>query len=240
MNNNANTITARLHNLYAIIRQAEIKYQRSPNSIELVAISKTRSIAEIEEAIAGGQLAFGENYVQEALPKIIALNQRHSNLVWHYTGRIQSNKTKYLAGHFHWVQSVAKIEHAAQLSKHRAACVAETKVALQICIEINLNEEESKSGIGVAEEDSIISLARAITQLPHLKLRGLMAIPAPATNFAQQFANFEKLAQIYLHLKEEIGLPLDTLSMGMSDDFVAAIAAGATMLRIGTSIFGER
>lgn len=250
---NVSTIATQLHAIYAAISAAEAKYQRPSSSVELIAISKTRTIAEIQAAVAAGQLAFGESYVQEALPKIAALaalqqnrqgsdvgataatTEHHSTIAWHYVGLIQSNKIKQLAQNFHWVQSVTRREQAEKLNQYRPS----TLPPLQICLEINLSAERSKAGIEL-ELAAVTALACAVMELPRLQLRGLMAIPAPAPTFAAQLAAFEKLAQIYLQLKEGADLPLDTLSIGMSDDYVAAIAAGATMVRIGTAIFGAR
>lgn len=225
-------IVTNLRTVHEQIRQTENKYQRKPGSVTLVAVSKTHSVDAIDKAIAAGQLVFGESYVQEALPKIAAIAKTRSDIVWHYIGRIQSNKIKYLARNFAWVQSTAKKEHAIQLNKHRP----ENLPPLNICIEVNLSAEFSKTGVVLSE---ILSLAQEIKALPRLKLRGLMAIPAPATDFATQFAAFRKLAEVY-HDFNSKGFDLDTLSMGMSDDFVAAIAAGSTMVRIGTAIFGVR
>jgi len=240
-NHATNTIAARLQTVRTTINQAESKYQRQlPNGVRLIAVSKKRSIDEINEAIAASQLAFGENYVQEALPKIEAIT--NTNVEWHYIGRMQTNKAKYLARHFHWVQSVTTVEHAINLSKYRTSA----QPHLNICIEINLSNEENKTGITLETNSELVAVARAIIALPHLKLRGLMAIPAPAPNFEQQFATFQKLTMLYQRLQQQLNeqpntdVQLDTLSMGMSDDFEAAIAAGTTMVRIGTAIFGPR
>jgi PLP dependent protein len=233
----ADAIAAKLQAMREKISLAENKYQREAGSVALLAISKTRSAAEIEAAVAAGQLAFGENYVQEALPKIEQV--RAASLVWHYTGKMQTNKAKYLARHFAWVQTVTKQEHAQQLNKYRDPLLP----PLNVCIEINVSGEESKAGIGSGGGvvlDEVVKLAQATRQLPHLKLRGLMAIPAPAHSFEAQLAAFQRLALLYQQLKNEYGFyDLDTLSMGMSDDFEAAIAAGSTMVRIGTAIFGK-
>lgn len=232
-----NTIAANLQKVRAQIVAAANEYGRADANIELVAATKTRDVNNIDEAVAAGQLMFGESYVQEAIPKITALALKHKNLIWHYIGRIQSNKIKYLAKYFAWVQSVTCVSHAEQLSVQRAKH-AHDLPPLQICLEINLSAESSKTGIA-ANADEILVMARAITQLPHLKLRGLMAIPAPVKTFAAQHDSFKALAHIY-YICQGAGLAFDTLSMGMTDDFVAAIAAGATMVRIGTAIFGPR
>jgi len=233
------SIATNLQAVYQQIHKAEEKYKRVKNSVAVVAVSKLHGIADVNEAIAAGQLVFGESYVQEALPKIAAIAKVRSDIVWHYIGRIQSNKIKYLANNFSWVQSVTLEEQAEKLSKYRP----ENLQPLNICIEINLSGEQSKSGVAL---DNVFSLARNISGLPCLKLRGLMAIPAPALDFATQFSVFKKLEAIWQQCKTQLQnenndvLLFDTLSMGMSDDFDAAIAVGSTMVRIGTAIFGQR
>ena len=216
----------------ARLREAEIKYQRDPHSVTLVAVSKTHDIGAISAAIAAGQLVFAESYVQEALPKIEALARSYPSLEWHYIGRMQSSKSKYLARHFAWVQSVTKKEHAEQLNKYRA----ENLPPLNICLEVNLSAEDTKAALALSD---VLSLAQAVAALPRLHLRGLMAIPAPSSDFATQFATFRRLADMYYEL-QNCGFAVDTLSIGMSDDYVAAIAAGSTMVRIGAAIFGAR
>lgn len=225
-------IVQNIQELYKKIRAAEVKYQRKPNSVSLLAVSKTRSVVEITEAASAGQLAFGENYVQEALPKIVALVDAEKKLVWHFIGKVQSNKTKFLAQHFDWVESVAKQEHANFLNKYRPANLP----ALNVCIEFNVSAERTKGG--VAQED-LVQLASYIVALPRLCLRGLMVIPAPEHDFARQYAVFSEVAKVWRDLNAQ-GFHMDTLSMGMTDDFEAAIAAGSTEVRIGTAIFGPR
>lgn len=212
------------------IREAEQKYNKPPGSVKLLAASKARTVEEIAAVAACGQNAFGENYVQEAIPKIKAL--QHLSLEWHFIGKIQSNKTKLLAQYFSWAQSVARVDIAESLNKYRQGNL----VPLNVCIEVNLSDEVSKSGVQLAE---VLPLAKAIVKLPNLKLRGLMAIPAPSKDFAHQFATFSILARKFSELNS-YGFGLDTQSIGMSDDFTAAIAAGSTMVRIGTAIFGPR
>lgn len=228
------SIEENLLKVRADIKLAESTYHRRPNSVVLLAATKGHTIDEMRDAYDAGQLEFGESYVQEALPKIMALNAYSKKVIWHYIGRIQTNKVKLLAENFHWVQSVTNIKQAKLLSQHRAQIVE----PLNICLEINLSHEASKTGIDV-DIDEILTLAKAVAILPRIKLRGLMAIPAPQSTFDAQFATFSKLKEIYDKLNAN-GLALDTLSMGMSGDFVAAIAAGATMIRIGTAIFGAR
>ena len=199
--------------------------------ITLVAISKSQPIAKIRMALEAGQKHFGESYLQEALDKIKNLAGNH--IIWHYIGRIQSNKTKLIAANFDWVQSVASLKTAELLNKHRPPQMD----PLNICIQVNISEEPSKSGVLTSE---ILTLAKKIHhELPSLKLRGLMAIPAYHKKFDDQLAVFKKLALEFEKLKQN-GIPVDTLSMGMSHDFEAAIAAGATMIRIGSAIFGKR
>jgi len=196
------------------------KYKRDFNEITLVAVSKSRSIEAIKDAVQCGQKDFGENRVQEAIVKIKELAPY--NLTWHYLGRIQSNKTKLIAENFSWVHSLTKFKHAAYLNQYRPINLP----LLNVCIQINISEETSKDGIDPTE---LVDLSTAIATLPRLKLRGLMAIPAPHKDFAIQLATFQKLASL--------AKPNQDLSMGMSNDYVAAIAAGATIIRVGTAIF---
>jgi pyridoxal phosphate enzyme (YggS family) len=224
------TIQQNLSHIHQQIQTYELRYHRTPNSVKLLAVSKNHPIEKIQDAINAGQLAFGENYLQEALGKIETLNNK--NLEWHFIGPIQSNKTKKIAEHFDWVHSVDSLRIAKRLNDQRPANLP----PLNICLEINISHETTKSGI--LPEDAL-SLAQTCLTLPQLKLRGLMAIPAPKKNFPEQRAELHKLKLLYDHLQEK-GLNLDTLSMGMSDDMEAAIAENATMVRIGTAIFGQR
>ena len=219
-------IEQNLKNIRENIANAAQKYHRDPNSITLVAVSKNHSIEAIQTAAQTGQKYFGENRVQEAIPKITAL--KNCNLIWHFIGRIQSNKTKLIAQNFDWVHSVARTDIAELLNKYRPLDLP----PLNICIQVNLDAEESKDGIAITE---LAPLVQVIAKLPRLKFKGLMAIPAPSNDFDQQFKTFKKLADAAENLQPGL-----QLSMGMSDDYVAAIAAGATMIRIGTAIFGER
>ncbi|MGD9108163.1 MAG: YggS family pyridoxal phosphate-dependent enzyme [Gammaproteobacteria bacterium] len=212
------------------ISQAEQKYHRESGAVTLVAASKTRSVAEIAEAIKHGQMHFGENYLQEALPKIKAL--KNQNIIWHFIGPIQSNKTKLIAENFAWVETIEREKIAQRLNDQRPKNLP----PLNVCIEVNLSEEATKSGVG---QDEILPLAKKIKTMPHLKLRGLMSIPAPSHNFNEQRKVFHRLARALQQLNQQ-GFNLDTLSMGMSDDFEAAIAEGATIVRIGSAIFGPR
>jgi len=203
---------------------------RDADAVRLLAVSKTFPAAAVAEAHAAGQTAFGENYVQEGVEKIAAL--ANLPLEWHYIGPIQSNKTRPIAEHFAWVHAVDRLKIAERLSAQRPANMPD----LQVCLQVNVSAETSKSGI---ESAAILNLARQVARLPHLKLRGLMAIPAPAAGLAAQRAPFRELRLLQEQLNAA-GLDCDTLSMGMSADLEAAIMEGATMVRIGTAIFGPR
>lgn len=212
------------------IAQVEQKYQRASGSVQLLAVSKGQSLENIRQALTTGQRAFGENYLQEALTKIKALV--NENIEWHFVGAIQSNKTKVIAEHFDWVHTVDRLSIAERLSLQRP----QSLLPLNICIQVNADQEETKAGVGL---DELGVLAAQVAQLPQLKLRGLMTIPAPKQDFTAQRATFQKL-RIALEQLQRQGLSVDTLSMGMSDDFVAAIAEGATIIRVGTALFGRR
>ncbi|OFZ66227.1 MAG: YggS family pyridoxal phosphate enzyme [Betaproteobacteria bacterium RBG_16_56_24] len=203
---------------------------RDPSGIRLLAVSKTFAPDALREAFRAGQTRFAESYVQEALDKIAALHDLP--IEWHYIGPIQSNKTRAIAGNFAWVHSVDRLKIAERLSEQRPANLP----ALQVCLQVNISREASKGGASPAEASE---LAHAVAKLPGLKLRGLMAIPAPSDDFARQRMPFAQLRELRDQLNRQ-GLRLDTLSMGMSHDFAAAIAEGATMVRIGTAIFGSR
>jgi pyridoxal phosphate enzyme (YggS family) len=224
------SIQTNLKNIRLRIKQCEQQFQRQPNSVFLLAASKGQSIEKIEQAIAAGQYAFGENYLQEALTKIAALSKK--NLAWHFIGLVQRNKTHKIAEHFSWVHSVNSTLIAKRLDAQRPDHLP----PLNICIEVNVSSEPTKSG---ARFDEVIDLAQYCIQLPRLKLRGLMAIPAYKSHFIEQRAEFYKLRLIDEMLRND-KYSLDTLSMGMSHDMDAAIAEGTTIVRIGTSIFGPR
>jgi pyridoxal phosphate enzyme (YggS family) len=224
------TISANLQAVLARIKAAALKTGRNPEEISLLAVSKTWPASDVRDAAAAGQKAFGENYVQEGIEKAAEL--RSLDLVWHFIGPLQSNKTRLVAETFDWVHSIDRLKIAERLSEQRPDALP----PLQVCLQINVSGEETKSGIPLTE---VATLARQVTQLPRLKLRGLMAIPAPADDFAQQRQAFRRLREAFEQLKKD-GLPLDTLSMGMSHDLEAAIAEGATLVRVGTAIFGER
>lgn len=200
---------------------------RDPASVQLLAVSKTKPASAIREIHAAGVRDFGENYLQEALTKQQALSDLP--LIWHFIGPIQSNKTKAIAEHFDWVHSVDRLKIAQRLSEQRPAGLA----PLNICLQVNVSGEDSKSGCTPAD---LPALAKAVAALPNLRLRGLMAIPEPTEDRATQEAAFASLRK----LQEGLGFGLDTLSMGMSHDLEAAIAQGATWVRIGTALFGAR
>lgn len=224
------SLQARLTAVHERIASACAQAARAPDSVQLVAVSKTFPAAAIAEAAAAGQRHFGENYLQESLPKLQQLSGQ--GLVWHFIGPVQSNKTRPIAEHFDWVHAVEREKIARRLSEQRPA----TLPPLNICIEVNVSGEATKSGVAPQE---VAALAHAINSLPRLKLRGLMAIPEPTEDADLQRRRFALLRELKEALVRE-GLALDTLSMGMSADLEAAIAEGATMVRVGTAIFGER
>jgi len=203
---------------------------RQPNEIILLAASKTNPPEQVKKAWLAGQTIFGENYLQEALEKIKALSDLP--IEWHFIGPIQSNKTKRIAENFAWVHSIDRIKIANRLSRDRP----KTLPPLQVCLQVNVSGEDTKSGVSPEEA---AALAAHITKLPHVKLRGLMAVPVLTTATALQRSQFQILRKIYDQLNQD-GFNLDTLSMGMSEDMDIAIAEGSTMVRIGTSIFGPR
>ncbi len=213
------------------IARAALAAGRSPAEIELLAVSKTKPATMIREAWGAGQQAFGENYLQDALPKIHALIDLP--ITWHYIGRIQSNKIRDIARHFTWVHGLDRLKHSRRLSDQRP----ETLPPLNCCIQVNLSGETSKGGIPV---DALEELALAVNELPGLCLRGLMSMPDPASPRETQTAVFRDLADLRRQLEKQTGLNLDTLSMGMSSDLEPAIAAGSTLVRVGTDIFGAR
>ena len=220
----------RFHAVQARIARAAAEAGRNIATVRLLAVSKTMSAAAVRELATCGQREFGENYVQEALDKQMQL--RDLPLVWHFIGPIQSNKTRAIAERFDWVHSVDRLKIAERLSVQRPQSLP----PLDICLEVNISGEASKGG--VSAEDLPV-LAQAVSHLPRLRLRGLMAIPAPSSDSLEQRAAFAAVRRLYEVLRAS-GYSLDTLSMGMSGDLEAAIAEGATMVRVGTAIFGER
>jgi pyridoxal phosphate enzyme (YggS family) len=226
------SVTLNLRQVQGRIASACTAAQRNVDSVTLLAVSKTFGADAVREAHACGQRAFGENYVQEALDKIVTLTDLRPQLVWHLIGPLQSNKTRPVAEAFDWVQSVDRLKIAQRLSEQRPVDLA----PLQVCLQVNINAEPSKSGL---LPDQVRVVAQAVALLPRLRLRGLMAIPAPAADLAAQRAPHRALRELLAALNDG-GLGLDTLSMGMSADLEAAVAEGATLLRVGTAIFGGR
>jgi len=266
------TIAAALQAVNARIAKAAQAAGRRTDEITLLAVSKTFSAQTIREAYMAGQIAFGESYVQEALPKIRALAELPTDLPiewhvapehlqidtqegdvrpsagvasrlapgtllrpleWHFIGPIQSNKAKLIAENFAWVHSVDREKIAAALSRYRPAALP----PLRVCLQVNVSGEATKSGVAAAD---VAALAAVVTRMPRLNLCGLMTIPAPTESLEQQSASFRKLRQLRDELNQTSGLKLETLSMGMSADLEAAIAEGATLVRVGTAIFGGR
>ena len=221
------TIANNIAKVAARIREAAQAAARNPDQVHLLAGSKTQPAEAIRQACQAGLHDFGENYLQEALEKQADLADLP--LTWHFIGPIQSNKTKAIAEHFDWVHSVDRLKIAQRLSDQRP----ESLPPLNICLQVNVSGEASKSG---CEPQDVPQLAQAIAALPRLRLRGLMAIPEPTDDPTEQRAAFARLR----HLQAELQMDLDTLSMGMSQDLEAAIAEGATWVRIGTALFGAR
>lgn len=226
-----------LKNLHAVRQQimhAAQKAGRSVDEIQLLAVSKTVDAETVLEAARAGQYAFGENYLQEALDKMMKLRQFSTEfmLEWHFIGPIQRNKTRLIAQNFSWVHSVDRLMIAERLSEQRP----ENMPPLNICLQINISEEETKSGVPL---NQAAQLAHQIAVLPHVRLRGLMAIPEPATTLEQQRIPYHRIRELQAQLNQQ-GLALDTLSMGMSADLEAAIFEGSTLVRVGTAIFGAR
>jgi pyridoxal phosphate enzyme (YggS family) len=228
------TIFANLQAVKSRISAAARAAGRNPDDIKLLAVSKTFSAGAIRAAADAGQRAFGESYVQESVGKIteLAADELGASLEWHFIGPIQSNKTRDIAAYFDWVHSIDRLKIAQRLSQARSV----DRAPLQVCIQINVSGEQSKSGVAA---DDVPALAREIILLPRVRLRGLMAIPEPGADVALQRARFAEVRLAKERLYRE-GIELDTLSMGMSADLEAAIAEGATIVRVGTAIFGAR
>ena len=228
------TIEQNLQAVRDSIAQAAADAQRAPEDVTLLAVSKTFGADAVLTAMRAGQAAFGENYLQEALDKIALVKEaapQHAP-AWHFIGPIQSNKTRPIAEHFDWVHSVDRLKIAQRLSEQRP----EELGPLNICLQVNISAEASKSGLTPEE---LPEVAAQVAQLPRLRLRGLMAIPAPSDDMKLQRAAFAAVRGLYEQLRT-VGLPLDTLSMGMSADLEAAVAEGATIVRVGSAIFGAR
>jgi len=222
--------TTRLHAVLGRIRAAEQRFQRPLGAVRLLAVGKTQPAAAIAALAAAGQRDFGENYFQEALDKMTELATLE--LEWHFIGPMQANKTRGIAEHFAWVHSVDRLKIAERLSAQRPDHLP----PLNVCLQVNIDREPTKHGLDEAE---LAEVAHAVATLPRLRLRGLMAIPAPAAEFTAQRRPFAQLRKLRERLADA-GLVLDTLSAGMSDDLEAAIAEGATLVRIGTALFGSR
>ena len=223
-------IRTRLDTVKRRIQDAATQYGRPADAVQLLAVSKTRPAMDIRTALAAGQFRFGESYLQEALEKIRALGETQAE--WHFIGRIQGNKTRDIAEHFDWVHSLCSIKHAKRLNDQRPDGLSH----LNVCLQINLSGEETKAGIVPGEAPELVA---QIQELPKLHLCGLMTLPALAETLEQQRQPFRALQELRDRLATP-GLPLSTLSMGMSNDLEAAIAEGATIVRIGTAIFGPR
>lgn len=224
------TIAANLQAVRERIAAAAVAVGRDPATVRLLAVSKTWPVGCVRDAAAAGQTAFGENYVQEGAAKSEELSG--SGLEWHFIGPLQSNKTRLVASHFDWVHSIEREKIARRLSEQRDADLP----PLKVCIQVNVSGESSKSGVAPAE---VAPLARAVAQLPRIELRGLMCIPEPTADKALLRSRFATLRGLRDELAA-MGIVLDTLSMGMSDDLEAAIAEGSTLVRVGSAIFGAR
>jgi pyridoxal phosphate enzyme (YggS family) len=224
------SIENRLKSVLSNIAQTTSEHQRPEESVQLLAVSKTRTPEEIMTAYNSGQKRFGESYLQEAITKINQL--RDVRIEWHFIGRVQSNKTRLIAENFDWGHSIDKLNHAKRLNYQRAVSLS----PLNICLQINIDNEDSKGGI---QPEDAADLIQQISRLPRLRLRGLMTLPSPSNSMDEQRKPFHKLRDLRDKLATS-ELPLKTLSMGMSDDMDAAIAEGATIVRVGTAIFGPR
>jgi len=233
----------KLQAVHSSIQAAATAVSRRPDSVALLAVSKTFGAEMVLEAIAAGQRAFGENYLQEALAKMAAVDLALKSgpdagadvlLEWHFIGPIQSNKTRAIAEHFDWAHTVDREKIAQRLSQQRPPHLA----PLNICLQVNISGEASKSGMAPSE---VLDVARAVAGLPGLTLRGLMAIPEPTGDQQKQHAAFRQTRELLTQLQQELAAPqLDTLSMGMSADMAVAIEEGATIVRVGSAIFGQR
>lgn len=229
-----NTVQDNLLNIKNEIAEIAKKCERDPNTIQLIAVSKTKPIEQVIEAINAGQLAFGENYVQEGVEKIqyFEKNMPNNDLIWHFIGPLQSNKSKLVAEHFDWIHTIDRLKIAQRLNDQRPKDMAK----LNVLIQVNISQEASKSGV---KPEEVADLVKQIVTLPNLNLRGLMAIPEIENDYDKQLNVFTKMQQLLQSLQKDYPF-MDTLSMGMSGDMQAAIVAGSTMVRIGTAIFGAR
>ena len=226
------TIADRISIAQSQITQAAQNCSRNSEEVTLLAVSKTKPIEDILAAYEAGQRCFGENYVQEGEEKVIALSADYPDIEWHFIGPLQSNKSRIIAEHFDWMHTLSREKIANRLNDQRPG----DKNPLQVCIQVNVSNEASKSGVSKQE---VAQLATVIDSLPHLTLRGLMAIPTATSDINLQKQEFSQLENLYLELKQQYP-SVDTLSMGMSNDLSLAIEHGSTMVRIGTAIFGSR
>jgi pyridoxal phosphate enzyme (YggS family) len=224
----------KLHAVQARIAAACIASERPVGSVQLLAVSKTFSADDVRQVAACGQRDFGENYIQEGVDKILALRASGSPLVWHCIGPMQSNKTKLVAEHFDWAQTVDRLKIAQRLNDQRPAHLP----PLNVCLQVNIYGGDTKSGIAPT---GVLALAAEVAQMPHLTLRGLMTIPDPVEGFDAQVAVHAKARALFDEVKAALNMPqFDTLSMGMTGDLEAAVQAGSTLVRVGTAIFGGR
>jgi len=223
-------VTENFRKIQDLLAKAAVEAERSPDQIRLLAVSKKKSLEAILELAEAGQRDFGENFVQEGVEKIV--NSGRNDLIWHFIGHLQSNKTRAVAEHYQWVHTVDRLKIARRLSDQRPHFAGD----LNVCIEVNIDHEEQKSGV---RPEQVADLAGAIDQLPRLKLRGLMCLPAIREDPDEQRIPFASMNSLLRSLGAQ-GIELDTLSMGMSADYASAIKEGATIVRIGTAIFGAR
>jgi pyridoxal phosphate enzyme (YggS family) len=234
MSNSDHVLRDNLHAVQARIAAACAASARSANSVQLLAVSKTFSADDVRQVAACGQRDFGENYIQEGVDKIIALQNSQPALVWHCIGPIQSNKTKLVAEYFDWAHTIDRLKIAQRLSDQRPAHLA----PLNVCLQVNIDGGETKSGIAPTD---VLALATEVAKLPRLALRGLMTIPDPVEGFDAQVAVHAKARALFDEVRAALNLPqFDTLSMGMTGDLEAAVQAGSTLVRVGTAIFGGR
>ena len=223
-------VTENLRKIRDLLAETAENAGRSRDSVKLLAVSKKQPVTAILEAVSAGQRDFGENQVQEGIDKITEIAD--PEITWHFIGHLQTNKTRPVAEHFSWVHSVDRLKVARRLSEQRPESLGD----LNVCVQVNVDDEASKSG---ASLDEAADLAAAIVDLPRLRLRGLMCLPAIREDFEEQRQPFRRLRELGDQLRSA-GMPIDTLSMGMSDDYRAAIYEGSTIVRIGTAVFGPR
>ncbi len=223
-------VTENLRVIRDLLAKASNDAGRGDSSVNLLAVSKKQPVSAVLAAAEAGQRDFGENFVQEGLEKIAAAGR--DDLIWHFIGHLQTNKTKAVAGHFSWVHTVDRLKTAERLSKQRPEELGD----LNICLQVNIDNEAGKSGLRASE---VLALARTVSALPRIRLRGLMCLPENRSDFEQQREPFARLHELLTLIKED-GIDVDTLSMGMSGDYAAAIYEGSTIVRIGTAIFGAR